>query len=225
MTYIHTSTLYHCALRCRYTTHCYKSVYKQVRCTGLHFIEHIVTAHQYWRHWYTRVYEPFEDFYTHYIGLIQLSEVIFSALLTVLFHKRLFLLFRRKAEERRVVFTKQNWKYTQKNKIYLKLCGTLFTFLQRCVSSHQYSIGDLPDYVFQPWLENRTPFSSQKQNKLECYCCKQQLKDSNLTFTLTLKVNKCWSAHGFKNKSLRTDKVNQTAQSTVKSSNFHASRS
>ena len=26
---------------------------------------------------------------------------------------------------------------------------------------------------------------------LECYCCKQQLKDSNLTFTLTLKVNKC----------------------------------
>ena len=33
------------------------------------------------------------------------------------------------------------------------------------------------------------------------------------------------SAHGFKNKSLRTDKVNQTAQSTVKSSNFHAFRS
>ena len=29
----------------------------------------------------------------------------------------------------------------------------------------------------------------------------------------------------FQNKSLRTDKVNQTAQSTVKSSNFHASRS
>ena len=27
--------------------------------------------------------------------------------------------------------------------------------------------------------------------ELECYCCKQQLKDSNLTFTLTLKVNKC----------------------------------
>ena len=26
---------------------------------------------------------------------------------------------------------------------------------------------------------------------LECYCCKQQLKDSNLTFTLTLNVNKC----------------------------------
>ena len=60
---------------------------------------------------------------------------------------------------------------------------------------------------------------------LECYCCKQQLKDSNLTFMLTLKVNKCWSAHGFKNKSLRTDKVNQTAQSNVKSSNFHAFRS
>ena len=29
----------------------------------------------------------------------------------------------------------------------------------------------------------------------------------------------------FQNKSLRTDKVNQTAQSTVKSSNFHAFRS
>ena len=60
---------------------------------------------------------------------------------------------------------------------------------------------------------------------LECYCCKQQLKDSNLTSMLTLKVNKCRSAHGFKHKSLRTDKVNQTAQSTVKSSNFHAFRS
>ena len=29
------------------------------------------------------------------------------------------------------------------------------------------------------------------KKKLECYCCKQQLKDSNVTFTLTLKVNKC----------------------------------
>ena len=65
----------------------------------------------------------------------------------------------------------------------------------------------------------------ERKKELECYCCKQQLKDSNLTFTLTLKVNKCWSAHGFKNKSLRTDKVNQTAQSMVKSSNFHVFRS
>ena len=70
-----------------------------------------------------------------------------------------------------------------------------------------------------------TELNAEKNHfKLECYCCKQQLKDSNLTFTLTLKVNKCCSAHGFKNKSLRTDKVNQTAQSTVKSSNFHAFR-
>ena len=27
--------------------------------------------------------------------------------------------------------------------------------------------------------------------KLDCYSCKQLLKDSNLTFTLTLKVNIC----------------------------------
>ena len=74
-------------------------------------------------------------------------------------------------------------------------------------------------------MEEQSMRRKERKKELECYCCKQQLKDSNLTFTLTLKVNKCWSAHGFKNKSLRTDKVNQTAQSTVKSSNFHAFRS
>ena len=42
--------------------------------------------------------------------------------------------------------------------------------------------------------------------KLESYSCKQLLKDSNLTFTLTLKVNICWLAHGFKDKSLRADR-------------------
>ena len=50
---------------------------------------------------------------------------------------------------------------------------------------------------------------------LECYSCKQLLKDSNLTFTLTLKVNiHVHLVHGFKDKSLRTDMVNQTAEST-----------
>ena len=44
----------------------------------------------------------------------------------------------------------------------------------------------------------------------------QLLEDSDLTFN----VNICWFVYSFKDKSLRTDNVNQTAQSTVKSSNF-----
>ena len=56
---------------------------------------------------------------------------------------------------------------------------------------------------------------------LECYSCKQLLKDSYLTFTLTLKVNIHSVVYGFKDKSRRTDMVNQTAESTGKSSNFH----
>ena len=57
--------------------------------------------------------------------------------------------------------------------------------------------------------------------KLDSYSCKQLLKDSYLTFTLTLRVNIHSLVCGFKDKSLRTEMVNQTAESTVKSSNFH----
>ena len=49
----------------------------------------------------------------------------------------------------------------------------------------------------------------------------QLLKDSYLTFTFTLKVNIDSLVCGFKDKSLRTDTVNQTTESTGKSSNFH----
>ena len=42
-----------------------------------------------------------------------------------------------------------------------------------------------------------------------------------LTFTFTLKVNIHSLVCGFKDKSLRTDMVNQTTESTGKSSNFH----
>ena len=57
--------------------------------------------------------------------------------------------------------------------------------------------------------------------KLECYSCKQLLKDSYLTLTLTLKVNIHSLVYGFKDKSCRTDMVIETAESTGKSSNFH----
>ena len=56
---------------------------------------------------------------------------------------------------------------------------------------------------------------------LECYSCKQLLKDSYLTFTLTLNVNIHSLVYGFKDKSRRTDMVNPIAESTGESSNFH----
>ena len=62
---------------------------------------------------------------------------------------------------------------------------------------------------------------SGKKKELDSYSCKQLLKDSYLTFTLTLKVNIHSLVCGFKDKSLKTDMVNQTTESTVKSSNFH----
>ena len=46
------------------------------------------------------------------------------------------------------------------------------------------------------------------QEELEGYSCKQLLKDPDLTFTLTLKVNILSLVCGFKDKSLRTETVN-----------------
>ena len=54
------------------------------------------------------------------------------------------------------------------------------------------------------------------KHQLDSYSCKQLLKDSYLAFTLTLKVNIHSLVCGFKGKSLRTDTVNQTTESTGK---------
>ena len=53
------------------------------------------------------------------------------------------------------------------------------------------------------------------KKKLEGYSCKQLLKDSYTNFTLTLKVNTLWLVCIFKEKPLRSEKVNATAQSNV----------
>ena len=52
--------------------------------------------------------------------------------------------------------------------------------------------------------------------KLESYSCKQLLKYPDFTLTLTLKVNILWLVCSFKDKPLRTEKINATAQSAVK---------
>ena len=52
--------------------------------------------------------------------------------------------------------------------------------------------------------------------KLEGYSCKQLLKDSYSNFNLTLKVNILWLVCSFKDKPLRTEKVDETAQVQLK---------
>ena len=113
---------------------------------------------------------------------------------------------------------------------FIKQVWALWLSSQKQLKSALLKELDWSRLLLHCWSFNLTILSETDEGQeleveLECYCCKQQLKDSNLTFTLTLKVNTCWSAHGLKNKSLWTDKVNQTAQITVKSSNFHAFRS
>ena len=51
--------------------------------------------------------------------------------------------------------------------------------------------------------------------ELEGYRCKQLLKDSYSNCTLTLKVNTLSLICSFKKKPLKTEKVNETAQSTI----------
>ena len=51
--------------------------------------------------------------------------------------------------------------------------------------------------------------------ELEGYSCKQLLKDSYSNFTLSLKVNTLCLIYSFKEKPLKTEKMNETAQSTI----------
>ena len=51
--------------------------------------------------------------------------------------------------------------------------------------------------------------------ELEGYSCKHLLNDSYSNFTLTLKVNTLCLICSFKEKPLKTEKVNETTQGTV----------
>ena len=73
--------------------------------------------------------------------------------------------------------------------------------------------------VFEIWKSNRC--GGKKERRTRRLQLQATVKDSYLTFTLTLKVNIHSLVCSFKDKSLRTDMVNQTTESTGKSSNFH----
>ena len=60
--------------------------------------------------------------------------------------------------------------------------------------------------LFEVDFRDKSSIGRKQREELECYSCKQLLKDSNLTFTLTLKVNICSLAHGLKDKFLRADR-------------------